>query len=124
MSKIFFDHLIEVEEIKLYIDRVTQTHDEKEDLWNLVDEYINHRIISSILSGLDEGSHEEFLSMFLEKPYDPGIINYLDTRLTVTLDELVDKNLQEIINELNEILEIQPSAGNAVKSIKKKRNRK
>lgn len=104
MSKIFFDHLIEVEEIKIYIDGIVEDHDEKEDLWNLIDEFINYNMISSILTALDEESHDEFVTMFLDKPYDLEITKYLDSKLPVPLCILAKDIEKKMLNELSEIL--------------------
>lgn len=118
MSKIFFDHYVEIEDIKVFIDEMAQTHEEKEDLWNLVDEYINHKIISSILTKLDDNSQEEFLKMFFEKPYDSEIISYLDSKLGIALSEVINTKIGEIKNDLKEIFEI-PHNKSDVKIIKK-----
>ena len=107
MGRIFFDNLIEIEQVEIYIDRVAETHEEKEDLWELVDEYINRKIVSSILSQLDENSQEEFLSMFLTKPYDSGIKDYLDSKLNDPLEYLIGLSTENIVKELEELFEIQ-----------------
>ena len=107
MGRIFFDNLIEIEQVEIYIDRVVETHEEKEDLWELVDEYINRKIVSSILSQLDENSQEEFLSMFLTKPYDSGIKDYLDSKLDDPLEYLIGLSTENIVKELEELFEIQ-----------------
>ncbi len=107
MGRIFFDNLIEIEQVEIYIDRVAETHEEKEDLWELVDEYINRKIVSSILSQLDENSQEEFLSMFLTKPYDSGINDYLDSKLDDPLEYLIGLSTENIVKELEELFEIQ-----------------
>ncbi len=124
MSRIFFDHLVEVEEVKVYIDKITETHEEKEDLWNLVDEFINHQIISTILSELDETLHEEFLSMFLEKPYDMEIVNYLNQKLPFPLENLINEKMGLIINELCETLETPTLVQKSRKTVKKKKRYK
>ena len=121
MSKIFFDHLIEIEEIQLYIDKTATSHEEKEDLWNLVDEFVNHKVISSILSKLDAALHDEFLCMFLDKPYDMEIINYLNEKLPVPFESLLESRMNLIICELYETFELQPPAGKVKKVDKKKR---
>lgn len=122
MSKIFFDHYLEIEDIKIFIDEMAQTHEEKEDLWNLVDEYINHKIISSILTKLDDESQEEFLKMFFDKPYDSGIISYLDNKLGVAVGEIINLKIGEIKKDLRDIFEIQDKKRNVKKSSKKSRN--
>lgn len=118
MSKIFFDHYVEIEDIKIFIDEVAQTHEEKEDLWNLVDEYINHKIISSILTKLDDQSQEEFLKMFFDKPYDSGIISYLDSKLGVAVGDVINLKIEEIKNDLKGIFEISEKKNSAKKSLK------
>lgn len=123
MSKIFFDYLIEIDEVKLHIDKVATSHEEKEDLWNLVDEFVTHRIISSILSELDETVHNEFLCMFLDKPYGMEIVDYLNEKLPLPFENLINDKMRQIVSELCETLEIQPSAGNEKRKVKKK-NRK
>lgn len=122
MGSIFFDNLIEIERVKIYIDKVTETHEEKEDLWDLVDEYINRKIVSAILSELDENSQEEFLSMFLSKPYDNGIKDYLNSRLENSLEYLIGLNKENIIKELDELFEIQ-SEKKKLKNAASKKNK-
>jgi hypothetical protein len=119
MSKIFFDHLIELEDVKSYIDSATENFEEKEDLWNLVDEFINHKVLITILSNLDNEYHDEFLLMFLDRPYDVGIIDYLDDRLTCPLCELISETRSKISEELEEIFEIRFEKKNSKKLLKK-----
>ena len=49
MSKIFYDHLITLEEVDIEIRAISQTPDEKEELWKLIDEIVNHRMMITIL---------------------------------------------------------------------------
>lgn len=123
MSKIFFDHLISIEEVGVYIDGVSTSHEEKEELWNLVDEFVNHKIISSILSELDEASHDEFLNMFLDRPYDVGIIDYLNEKLTFPLESLVSDKMKMIISELYVTLEIRSPIKKTLKQAKGKKRK-
>ena len=120
MSRIFFDHLIEIEEIKIYINGIAESHEEREDLWALIDEFINHKIVASILSELDETFHDEFLSMFLDKPYDNGIVNYLNEKLPLPLENLINDKMVLIVSELCETLEAPRPAQKNLKTVKKK----
>ena len=38
MSKLFFDHLIKLDEVEVEIKKVTKTQEEREELWQIVDE--------------------------------------------------------------------------------------
>jgi len=122
MSKIFFDHLIELEDIKSYIEDVSENFEEKEDLWNLVDEFINHKVLITILTNLDTEYHDEFLLMFLDRPYDTGIIDYLDDRLPCPLCELIIETRSKVNQELGEIFEIRFKKKNSGKVMKKSKN--
>lgn len=108
MSKIFFDQFVELEEIKVYIDNVSESCDEKTDLWDLVDEYINNKIIFIILSRLEESYHDEFLGMFLKRPYDLDIINYLNSKLPVSFEEIMLESKKQLLTDLCGLLEILP----------------
>ena len=68
MSKIFYDHLIILEEIKVYISRVSSSQEEKEELWNLVDEIVHHRIFSMVLDKLPKEHHDNFMNKFYKAP--------------------------------------------------------
>ena len=116
MSKIFFDHLIEIEEIEVYIKNISQTHEERIDLWETVDEFVNGRILSLIYDALDEEFHEEFTNIFLDRPYDTAIINYLDGKMTCPFCELIGRNKNAIISDLHKIFEVED-----IKSKPKKR---
>lgn len=121
MSKIFFDHLIEIEHIKMHIDNVSTSHEEKTDLWNLIDEYVNKKILILILEELDEEYHDEFMNKFLERPYDLELLDYLDERLSCPFCDLLSDRKDRIIKELEEILEFEaPSSTNQKKRKKKK----
>ena len=120
MSKIFYDHLIEFEEIKTNIGLITENFEEKEDLWNLVDEFINHKVLITILTNLDIEYHDEFLLMFLDKPYDVGIIDYLDDKLPCPFCELIDEMRSKVNQELEEIFEIKFGKKNSKKLLKNK----
>ncbi len=110
MSKIFFDHLVSIRKVRRNVSRIAQSVDEKEDLWGLIDEYINRRIILSILEQLDENYHEEFISSLLDKPYDTGLIDYLDKRLPCPFCKLMEQLCMTINEDLWRILEIPISA--------------
>ncbi len=64
MSKLFFDHLIEIESISVHIKTLSENFDEKMDLWDLVDEYINRKIIYLVLNELNDSDHDDFWKCF------------------------------------------------------------
>ncbi|MDP3994584.1 MAG: hypothetical protein Q8P91_02035, partial [bacterium] len=77
MSKIFFDHLIELETVEAEIKKASKTSEEREELWKIVDDIINHKVLEFVLDKLSIKHHGEFLEKFHQAPHDTDIISYL-----------------------------------------------
>ena len=89
MSKLFFDHLVVLEEVEAEIKNVAETKEERDELWDLVDGMVHHRVLDTILDNLHHSHHEEFLDKFHKAPHDESLIDYLN--------EKIGKNIEEII---------------------------
>lgn len=104
MSKIFYDHLIILEEVEGVVDKTAKTQEEKEELWAIVDEMIHHRILGCILDVLPKEHHHEFLEKFHSAPHDQGLIDFLNSVVEEDVEELIrneSKGLeQEILKEV------------------------
>lgn len=108
MSKIFYDHLIVIEELEGVVKRA-QTHEEREELHRLVDEMIHHRVLGCILDHLPREHHEEFLEKFHAAPYDDSLIGYLQEKTPQEID--IEQKIREEVAKLKKEL---------LKEIKKK----
>ena len=103
MSKLFFDHLIELKEIDKQIKKVAKTQAEREELWALVDEIVHHKVMGCILDNLPRPHHEEFLDMFHKSPHDEELLfTYLRDKVGDNIESLIQ---QEIGNFSAGILE-------------------
>ena len=104
MSKLFYDHLIVLEEVEIVIKEATETPEEREELWNLIDEIIHHRVLGCILDHLPYEHHHEFLEKMHSSPHDERHIHYLNEKTEKDVEELLQdeiKNLEkEIIREI------------------------
>ena len=100
MSKIFYDHLIILTEVETEIKNVTESPEEKEELWKLVDDIIHHRVLGSILDALPRQHHEEFLTKFHEAPHDERHIEYLNEKIENGIEELISKEIKAIEIEI------------------------
>lgn len=97
MSKLFFDHLLELKKVDREIRKVAKTPEEREELWRLVDEIVHHKAMGCVLDNLPREYHEEFLEMFHASPHD-------DDLLIGYLKEKIGKNVEEILrNELGKL---------------------
>ncbi|MEK7497408.1 MAG: hypothetical protein AAB656_00630 [Patescibacteria group bacterium] len=97
MSKLFFDHLVVLTSVDAHVKSIAETAEEREELWQLVDELVHHRIMDIIFGNLPEEHHTEFMEKFTEFPYEE--------RLFIFLNEKAGKNFEKIITEEMKILE-------------------
>lgn len=102
MAKLFFDHLIEFEEIEVELKNADLTSDEKQELGKLIDSMVHHRVIGRVLKHLPKSHHEEFLNKFHKTPYDPALLSWIDQRI----ESSVERHIREEVKTLKaEILE-------------------
>lgn len=100
MSKIFYDHLIIIEEVEGVLRGVEP--EEKEELHRLIDEMIHHRVLGCILDHLPRKHHEEFLDRFHQAPYDESLINYLQLKTAKEID--IEAKIKEEVGKLKKEL--------------------
>ena len=96
MSKIFFDYLIELETVEAEIKKASKTSEEREELWKIVDDIINHKVLKFILDKLSIQHHGEFLEKFHQAPHDTDIISYLSEKIGENIEELLKQELGNI----------------------------
>jgi hypothetical protein len=96
MSKIFYDHIIVMEEVDSEIKSIAKSHEERDELWGLVDEIIHNRILAKLLDVLPKEVHQEFLDKFHEAPHDEGLIEYVEEIIKQEVGGLAFEILQEV----------------------------
>ena len=96
MSKIFFDHLVEFETVEAEIKKASKTPEEKEELWRIVDDIVNHKALAFILDKLPIQHHGEFLEKFHQAPHDADLFNYLSEKIGENIEELLRQELGDL----------------------------
>ena len=108
MSKLFYDHLIYLEEVELEIKKTASSKEEQEELWGLVDEIVTHKVLGKVLDKLPRENHEEFLELFHKCPHDEEIIfGYLKGKTGENIEEVLELELKNISSDI--LKEIKPS---------------
>lgn len=110
MSQLFYDHLIVLTELESEIKNVAETEEERNELWQIVDEIIHHRVLGCILDKLPNEHHYEFLSKFHEAPHDEGLINYLKEKISEDVEKVIRQEVGELAYELLQEIR-QPKSG-------------
>jgi len=100
MSKIFYDKLIVFEEIEAEINKVSKSKEEKNELWQIVDEMIHHKVFDLLLSKLPRIQHQEFMDKFLAAPHDEALFTYLNARIGEDVEKLIQKELDSLAKDI------------------------
>lgn len=100
MSKIFFDDLVILDDVDKEIKNISETLEEKEELWRLVDEIVNHRVMIGILDHLPHEHHHEFLTNFYESPHNESHLTYLNERIEDKIEDVITKEIDKLKEEL------------------------
>lgn len=91
MTKVFYDHLIIIEEIIAVFDLRGIRGDEREEFLQLIDQTMHHEILGTILTHLPREHHEEFLIRFHAAPHDASLMTYLNERVSVDIEKEILK---------------------------------
>jgi hypothetical protein len=114
MSKLFFDHLIYLDELEVEIKKTASSVEEREELWSLVDGIVTHKVLAKILDKLPRVHHEEFLELFHKCPHDEiTIFGYLKSRAGENIEKELQKELKNISSEILRELK-SPSKNNSM----------
>jgi hypothetical protein len=104
MSKIFYDHLIKIEEVTTELDGYEMTIEEKDEIISIIDETFHNRTIDVILSNLPKEHHETFLTMLHDSPHRPELLDFLKEKSTKDIEEEIKKAAEitkkEILTEI------------------------
>jgi len=101
MSKLFYDPYINLKKVENEIKKVGFSVEEREELFGLVDEIVNSKVLNIILDELPEEKHIEFLGIFHKSPHDDEVIfGYLGNDIKEKLKNKLEDFDTEIINEI------------------------
>ena len=104
MSKLFYDHLIVIEEVVAVLDEHKLSAKERAQILKLIDETLEHEILDAIFSYLPGEVHEEFLTKFHAAPHDPGLMQYLKDHAVVNIElailDRVNKTKMKLLREI------------------------
>lgn len=104
MSKIFYDHLIDLSAVEKEIKKNIKDPDEREEIYKLVDEIVHHRIVGCILDELPKAHHQEFLTKLSDHPHDENIFLFLKDKVSVDVQQFIRREMYDIGSELLQLI--------------------
>lgn len=85
MSKIFYDHLLLLEDLWIEVEALPVSQDERRRIVETTEELFHYKVLTLILDYLPKVHHVEFLNRFHAAPYDPGHLKFLQEKIAVNL---------------------------------------
>lgn len=104
MSKIFYDHLLLIDELFVEIDTLNLPQNQKQEVRLLVDEILHQRVLTHILDLLPRPYHEEFLKRFHRAPADVRHLTFIQELVEVDVHSELALLGEKIKNELRQEL--------------------
>jgi len=99
MSKVFYDHLIVLEEVEVQIASSNLDRTEREEIHQMIEELVHYRVMTKILDHLPRQHHEEFLGQFHKAPYHEGVLQFLKEKVE-DIEELIREEISVLKKEL------------------------
>lgn len=100
MKKVFYDHLVLIEEIVMELDTHNIDPDDREELIRLADENLHHQVLDLILRELPKAKHELFLNHFQEAPDDEKLLAYLKREINEEIEERIKVEAARVKKEI------------------------
>ena len=88
MAKIFYDHLVVLEEVTTILKTYQLSNDEHEEIVELMNKTIHHEVLSVILKKLPAEKHKDFLKMFHVAPHDVKLLDFLKNEIENIEEEI------------------------------------
>ncbi len=99
MAKIFYDHLIVIEELIVELDSLDAEN--RQRILSLVDETLHHHVLDTILTHLPKVHHEIFLERYYKDPSDPDLLTFLKQKSTVDIEKLIAEKAKKVKKDIH-----------------------
>ncbi|OGM30110.1 hypothetical protein A2801_03865 [Candidatus Woesebacteria bacterium RIFCSPHIGHO2_01_FULL_41_10] len=104
MSRLFYDHLLDLDELETRVKVITKDREEQNEIFRLIDEIVHHRVVGCILNHLPEEHHEKFLVHLSERPHDKQILDFLRDKILEDIEGFIKQEIRTVAIELLKIV--------------------
>lgn len=87
-DKIFYAHLVEINEIHEYLNELDLQKKECDELINLIYSTLHHEILNLILSNLPRKHHRLFLMHLQKRPHDQSLMIFVKRSISGIEDQI------------------------------------
>lgn len=100
MSIIFYDKLIVLKGLDKKIKKLVSSSEERQEMWQMVEEIIHHKVLGCCLTHLPQKHHHEFLEMFHNTPHDQGLLKFLDEKSKKDMKKIIKEEIKNLTKDL------------------------
>lgn len=100
MSKLFYDHLVDFNQLEKLIKKHVKDEETRHEIYHLIDEIMHHRVVGCILDKLPKDHHREFLGHVKDRAHDKSVLEYLKERLAEDVEEFIRHEVYTLGTEL------------------------
>lgn len=100
MSLLFFDKLIVLDKVDKKIKKKFASNDERQELWQMIEEIIHHKVLGCCLDCLPRKHHHEFLDKFHKAPHDENLLDYLSEKSKKDMRKIIKEEIKKLSKEL------------------------
>jgi hypothetical protein len=100
MPIIFYDHLVNKQEVLIIVDQTKGQETYKNKIKQLIDDILHQGIIEFILSNLKPKHHQTFLHQLHHAPYNPEILDYLKEKIAQDIEDQIQAQADNLIQKI------------------------
>lgn len=100
MSKLFYDHLVDLSELEALVKKHVKDAEARREIYKLIDEIVHHRVVGCILDRLPAHHHKEFLNHVHARAHDEGVLDFIRERVTEDVEEFIKREVYLLGTEL------------------------
>lgn len=100
MSILYYDRLLVLSGLDKKIKKMSASSEERQELWQMVEEIIHHKVLGCCLTHLPEEHHHEFIEMVHNSPYDQKILKYLDEKTKKDMKKIIKDEIKVLTKNL------------------------
>lgn len=109
MSKVFYDHLIVLDDIIVELDQHEIPSEDRELFMSNLDEVLHHHILDTVLLFLPHKHHEHFLDRFSKEPHHPSILDFVKEKTKVDIEREIQHTVEyvkkKVLKDIKDSLE-------------------
>jgi hypothetical protein len=109
MSKVFYDHLIVIDDVVVELDQYEIPSEDRAQLLANLDEILHHHILDTVLLHLPREHHEHFLDRLAREPHHPSLLDFVQEKTKIDIEHEIKATVEyvkkKVLKDIEDSLE-------------------